>query len=193
MKKVDRSIETNFNTAAAMQKWWPAYEKFTTPKKLKGNPFSFVARWMVHEWLDLSESEQRYFATRFWDDLRLSGFKGFPALFPVLAYFLWHPDTESELFRAIADYIDALKAQKGDRGRRLLVTESLYRYLSEVEAEKRPILSWKEVREKFWPDYQDTNQNFQKFLRERGIPFDPVGEFHRRRVKNRKKNTRSRV
>jgi hypothetical protein len=109
------------------RKWWPAYEKFTTPKKLRRSPFTQVARWIVHEWLDLSESEQGYFAVRFWDDLRSMGFKGFPSLFPCLAYFLWLPDTESELFRAIADYIDALKARNGDRGRRLLVTENLYR------------------------------------------------------------------
>jgi hypothetical protein len=146
----------------------------------------------VHEWFDLSESEQGYFAVRFWDDLRSMGFKGFPSLFPCLAYFLWHPDTESELFRAIADYIDALKARKGDRGRRLLVTENLYHYKYEVEAGKGLILSWRELRDKFWPDYSDCNANWQKLLRERGIPFKPVGQFRvRKRVRKSRNNTRS--
>src|SRR5205823_2030898 len=105
----------------------------------------------------------------------------------------WHPGTEGELFRAIADYIDALKAGKGDRGRRLLVTEKLYRYRDEVETGKRRILSWRELREEFWPDYQDTNENFQGMLRARGIPFKRVGQFRRKHVRKPKKNTCSLV
>jgi hypothetical protein len=173
------------------RKWWPAYVKFTTPKKLRRSPLTQVARWIVHEWLDLSESEQGYFAVRFWEDLRSRGFKGFPSLFPAIAYFLWLPDTEGELFRAIADYIDALKARKGDRGRRLSVTENLYRYKRKVEAGKQLILSWRELRDKFWSDYSDCNANWQKFLRERGIPFKPVGQFRvRKRVRKSRNNTR---
>ena len=87
----------------------------------------------------------------------------------------------SEALRELADYIDVLNAKKGDRGQRLQVTEILYLYAYQVKAIEQPILSWRELRKEFWPNYPDTNANWQKFLRERGIPFNKVGQFRGRK------------
>ena len=167
---------------------------FTTPKKLRGKP-SWL-RICFLQWLKLPEEQKFYWFDGFWRDLCMGNVK-FPLVIPELVHILWRATRQttqgaSEHLRQLADYIDALNAKKGDRGRRLLVTEMLYDYASRVRAMEQPILPWPELREEFWPDYQDSNQNFQKFLRERGIPFKRVGRFHKRnRVRNRKKNTRS--
>jgi hypothetical protein len=106
----------------------------------------------------------------------------FPLIMRELMHVLWRATRQetqgaSEVLGELADYIDALNAKKGDRGQRLLVTEILYHYAYRVKAMEQPILSWRELREEFWPDYPDTNANWQKFLRERGIPFNKVGQF----------------
>ena len=154
---------------------------FTTPKKLRGKP-SWLRSCFL-EWLKLPEEKKFYWADGFWRDLCRNNVK-FPLVMPELMLVLWRATrqatqaaSESEELRALADYIDALNATKGDRGQRLLVTEMLYDYAHRVKAMERPILTWRELRDEFWPDYQDTNANWQKFLRERGIPFKKVGQF----------------
>jgi hypothetical protein len=55
-----------------------------------------------------------------------------------------------------------------------------------------PIPTWRAIWRKHCPDHEDSPQNFQKLLRECGIPFESVGEFRgngRKRVRRRKKNT----
>jgi hypothetical protein len=170
-------------------------ERFATPKKLRDKP-SFL-RTCFLDWLKLSEDKKFYWFDGFWRDLCRNNVK-FPLVMPELMHVLWRATRlatqgASEELRALADYIDALNAKKGDRGRRFLVTEMLYDYAHRVEAMERPISTWRELRDELWPDYQDTGQNFQKFLRERGIPFKPVGQFRvRKRVRKSRKNTRSR-
>ena len=152
---------------------------FTTPKKLRGKP-SWLRSCFLN-WLKLPEEKKFYWADGFWRDLCRNNVK-FPLVMPELMHVLWRATRQatqgaSEELRALANYIDALNAGKGDRGRRLLVTEMLYDYAHRVKAMERPILTWRELRDEFWPDYQDTNANWQKFLRERGIPFKKVGQF----------------
>jgi hypothetical protein len=55
-----------------------------------------------------------------------------------------------------------------------------------------PRPTWRAIWRKHCPDHKDSPQNFQKLLRECGIPFEGVGEFRgngRKRVRKRKKNT----
>jgi hypothetical protein len=170
-------------------------ERFTTPKKLRGKP-SWLRSCFL-DWLKLPEEQKFYWFDGFWRDLCMSNVK-FPLVIPQFMHVLWRATRQetqgaSEHLRELADYIDALNAKKGDRGQRLLVTEVLYAYAGAVKAMKQPKLSWRELRDEVWPDYQDTGQNFQKFLRERAIPFKPVGQFRvRKRVRKPRKNTRSR-
>jgi hypothetical protein len=169
-------------------------KRLSVPEKLRGKPSEL--RTFFLDWLKLPEEQKFYWVDGFWRDLCMGNVK-FPLVIPELMQVLWRTTRQatqgaSEELRELADCIDALNAKKGDRGQRRLVTELLYDYAIRVRANEHPELPWPELREKFWPDYQDTNQNFQKFLRERGIPFKRVGEFRKRnRVRNRKKNTRS--
>jgi hypothetical protein len=170
-------------------------DRFTTPKKLRGKP-TWLRNYFL-DWLKLREDQKFYWSDGFWRDLCRYDVK-FPLVMPELMRILWRATRQatqgaSEELRALADYIDALHAKKGDRGQRLQVTELLYAYAGAVKAMKQPKLSWRELRDQVWPDYQDTGQNFQKFLRERGIPYKPVGQFRvRKRVRKPRKNTRSR-
>jgi hypothetical protein len=158
-------------------------ERFVTPKKLRGKPSCLSSYFLA--WILVPEENKFYWKDGFWRDLCSSNVK-FPLIMPELMRVLWWATRQatqgaSEQLRYLADYIDALNAKKGDRGRRLLVTETLYLYAYQVEAMKQPILTWRELREEFWPDYPDTSANWQKFLRERGIPFNKVGQFRGRK------------
>ena len=170
-------------------------DRFTTPKRLRGKQ-SWLRSCFL-DWLKLREDQKFYWYDGFWRDLCRNDVK-FPLVMPELMRILWRATLQatqgaSEELRALADYIDALHAKKRDRGQRLQVTEVLYAYAGAVQAMKQPKLSWRELRDEVWPDYQDTGQNWQKFLRERGIPFKPVGQFRvRKRVRKPRKNTRSR-
>ena len=152
---------------------------FTTPKKLRGKP-SWLRSCFLN-WLKLPEEKKFYWSDGFWRDLCRSNVK-FPLLMAELMVLLWQATRQathgaSEELRSLADYIDALNETKGDRGRRLLITETLYLYADRVLAGEHRKLNWKELRDEFWPDYQDTDANWQKFLRERDIPFEKVGQF----------------
>src|SRR5205814_7545306 len=94
-------------------------------------------------------------------------------------------ESPSEIFRAIADYIDAFNARKGNRGARILASDKLYVYAEQVMAGGAKKLNWRELMEKFCT-WHETSEDWQKFLRTRGIPFDPVGEFRRRTEHGRK-------
>jgi hypothetical protein len=158
-------------------------ERFITPKKLRGKP-SWLRSCFLG-WLTVPEENKFYWTDGFWRDLCRSNVK-FPLIMPELMHVLWRATRQatqgaSEQLRELADYIDALNAKKGDRGRRLLVTEVLYLYADRVKETEQPILTWRELREEFWPDYPDTSANWQKFLRERGIPFNKVGQFRGRK------------
>jgi hypothetical protein len=158
-------------------------ERFTTPRKLRGKP-SWL-RTCFLDWLKLPEENKFYWYDGFWRDLCRYHVK-FPLVMPELMHVLWRATRQatqgaSEHLRELADYIDALNERKGDRGQRLLVTEMLYVYVHRVKAMEQPILTWRELRDEFWPDYPDTNANWQKFLRERGVLFKKVGQFPRRK------------
>jgi hypothetical protein len=167
-------------------------DHFTTPKKLRGK--SSWLRTCFLAWLKLSEDQKYYWFDGFWRDLCRSDVK-FPLVMPEFMSILWRATRQaaqgaSEELRELADYIDALNAKKGDRGQRLLVTEVLYAYAGAVKAMKQPKLSWRELRDEVWPDYSDTDANWQKFLRQRGIPFKKVGQFRGRKcVPKRGNNT----
>jgi hypothetical protein len=149
---------------------------FTTPRKLRGKAFPQME---ILAWFELSNDDQFFRAQEFLQYHYLNGVR----LSSVIT---------SEQLRWLADYIDALKATKSDRGRRLLVTKKLFDYADQIRDGGGLKLSWQELREKFWPDYPDSNANWQKFLRERGIPFDKVGQFRvRKRVRKSRNNTRS--
>jgi hypothetical protein len=169
-------------------------ERFTTPKKLRGKPSSLRNDFLA--WLKLPEEKKFYWFDGFWRDLCMGNVK-FPLVMPALMHVLWRAtrqDTQraTEHLRMLADYIDALNAKKSDRGQRLLVTEVLYLYARRVEAMEQPTLTWQQLRDEFWPDYPDSNANWQKFLRERRIPFKRVGQFRvRKRVRKSRNNTRS--
>jgi hypothetical protein len=160
---------------------------FTTPKKLRGKPSSLRSEFLT--WLKLSEEKKFYWFDGFWRDLCMGNVK-FPLIMPELMRVLWwatRQDTQgaSEHLRMLADYIDAIHAKKGDRGQRFLFTEMLCDYTRRVKAMEVPILTWRELRDELWPDYQGSNQNFQKMLRERGSPFKEVGQFRvRKRVRS---------
>jgi hypothetical protein len=93
---------------------------------------------------------------------------------------------DAEFFAALTRAIQrAERFKKHDRARikrRLIETDELVRPAD-------PISHWKEILEKHVPDWKDTPQNFQHLLDECGIPFER-GEFRRKRVEKREKNTR---
>jgi hypothetical protein len=166
-------------------KWRPVAKKYQTPRKLRGNKMM----WEVREAIWLIDDYPHYFTPSFWDDLKKKGVD-FPFYLPYLLAELSRKPTE--LLRAIADYIDAYKA----RGSRLEATERLYDYAEQVMSRCAKELNWREIRERYCPDYprdgDGSYRNFQKFLRERGIPFQPVGEFRgkpRKCVRKQKKDT----
>jgi hypothetical protein len=168
--------------------WLEKFEKETrrhvTPRKLRAYApglFDWLREGLM-EWFALTPNDRGYFALTFWRDLRLKGVD-FPPIAAAFLYWLWLG--KSDYFRALADYIDALRAPNGDRGQRFLVTENLLDYKWDVELGRAKRLNWLQLKERFWPTYSDSNANWQKFLRERQIPFDPVGEFRRRGARKR--------
>jgi hypothetical protein len=171
---------------------WPAALKYTTtPRKLRGKDGVFI--WLVRDAIRLSEDYPHYFELTFWLDLQKRGVD-FPFYLPHVLHEL--SCKPSEFLRAIADYIDAYRARKGNRGARLKATEKLYDYAQDVMLHEAKELNWREIRERYCPDYppdgDGSYRNFQKFLRERGIPFQPVGEFRgrpRKCVRKQKKDT----
>ena len=89
------------------------------------------------KWLKFPEEKKFYWSDGFWRDLCMGNVK-FPLVIPELMHILWRATRQttqgaSEQLRQLADYIDALNAKKGDRGRRLLVTEMLYVYAIELK------------------------------------------------------------
>jgi hypothetical protein len=170
-------------------KWRPAAQKYKTPRKLRGKDRS-KRMWLVRDAIRLIEDYPHYFELTFWHDLEKRGVD-FPYYLPFL---LWALSREpSELLRAIADYIDAYKAREGAR---LKATEKLYGYAEQVMSRRAKKLNWREIKERYYPDYprdgDGSYRNFQKFLRERGIPKQDVGEFRgtpRKCVQKQKKDT----
>jgi hypothetical protein len=163
------------------------------PKKLRGKKVGIVAKMILDELLDVSlDGRDRILgATDFWRDLDLRKIPC-PVTETDMLFLLWCGG--SELLRAMADYVEALENTSGDRGVRLIASRKLSLYANNVLENGAKKLNWKELKEKFCP-YFETDQNWQKFLRDRGIPFDPVGVWHgykRRCVQNRKKNTHGR-
>jgi hypothetical protein len=145
--------------------------------------------WAVRDAIGLIADYPHYLTPSFWDDLKKRGVD-FPFYLPTLLASLSRKP--SELLRAIADYIDADKAPAS----RLEATEKLYEYAEQVMSRCAKELNWREIRERYCPDYprdgDGSYRNFQGFLRERGIPFRPVGEFRggrRKCVRKRKKDT----
>jgi hypothetical protein len=170
------------------EKYRPAYQKYTTPLKLrrKDRPLFSLAQ-DAHALLELLEDYPRLLTFTFWDDLKKQRGIDLPISLPLLLWELRR--NPSEVLRIIADYLDALKASRGDRGARLLATEKLYDYAYQVMANGAKKLNWKQLKAKFCTWHED-NENWQKFLRERGIPFKRVGTFRgTEHVRKRGKNT----
>jgi hypothetical protein len=177
--------------------------KFLAPRKHRGKdkdneflspvPNLVAVLRMLLQWYQLSQDDQFYFACASREDLDRAGIElpdGFlepPAETVMRALFYNH----SETFRIIADFIDALNAHKGDRGKRLLASIRLFSYAFAVHAGRAEKLDWRKLKQEFC-GYYEADQNWQKFLRERGIPFKKVGRFHcKKRVQKSRKNTRS--
>jgi hypothetical protein len=101
----------------------------------------------------------------------------------------------SSLFEALignnAEFVQGILEQMGHW---LSERRQLKKRLIEIDEIRHPTgaepTTWKDIWQKYCPDHIDRPQNFQKLLRECGIPFPPVGEFDRKRVQNRRKNTR---
>lgn len=168
-------------------KWRPVAKKYQTPRKLRGKDREMI--WTARDAILLIEDYPHYFELTFWHDLKKRGVD-FPFYLPFLLALLSRKP--SELLRTIADYIDAYKGGRG----RLQATEKLYDYAEQVMSRCAKELNWREIRERYCPDYppdgDGSYRNFQKFLRERGIPFQEVGEFRgrpRKCVRKQKKDT----
>jgi hypothetical protein len=167
-------------------KFRSAYQKYTTPLKLRRKDPRLVSlvRGVL---LELVEDYPHLLMFTFWDNLKQRGILYTPSLLPLLWAELER--NPSEVLRIIADHLDARKASKGDRGARLLATKKLYDYAHEVISNGAKKLNWKQLKRKFCT-YYETNENWQKFLRERGIPFKRVGAFRgTEHVRRRGKNT----
>jgi hypothetical protein len=149
-------------------------DKYRLPRRLRGKDFANAAKMIVDDWLDLPKDDQGYFALTFWRDLRLAGIT-FPGMLGDLNYFLRLG--ASEIFRAVADYIDALKSDRA----LAITTRCLDEYEFDLAASQRPPLTWREIQQRYWPDYKGSPQNFQKFLRQRRIDFKPVGHWRGRK------------
>jgi hypothetical protein len=78
---------------------------------------------------------------------------------------------------------------------KILENSSMRKRVLELKFElaSRPsLLTWKEINQKYFPGYKGSPQNFQKYLREGGIDFKPVGVWRvgKKRVQTPRKNTR---
>ncbi len=153
-------------------KWRSVYQNYTTPQKLRRKDRSLVML-LRAALLELIEDYPQFLTLTFWDDLKQKGIDS-PVLLPLLLRELWRDP--SEVLRTIADFVDAWKAPKGDRGARLQATEKLYDYAYQVMGNGAKKLNWRQLKEKFCTYYEDDG-NWQKFLRKRGIPFKKVGTF----------------
>jgi hypothetical protein len=78
---------------------------------------------------------------------------------------------------------------------KILESYSMRKRVLELKFElaSRPsLLTWKEINQKYFPGYKGSPQNFQKYLREGGIDFKPVGVWRvgKERVQIPRKNIR---
>jgi hypothetical protein len=172
--------------------------KYYLPRKLRGKDFAEFAKNIVDQWLQLPKSDRRSCFERPEIILRVGrvpqagegwGF-GLPAPLADLGFFL--SLGVSEVFRMVADYMDELKSDR----RLAITTQRLEEYDFHLAASRQQPLTWREIQQKYWPDYKGSPQNFQKFLRERGIQFRAVGKWRgesRKCVRQREKNTHPRV
>lgn len=92
-------------------------------------------------------------------------------------------ENNTEFVQGILEQMRRSQSERQELKRRLIE-------IDELRHPTGPLPTWKEIWQKYCPDHIDSAQDFQKLLRECGIPFAPVGEFDRKRVQNRKKNTR---
>jgi hypothetical protein len=197
MKSVSPSV------AAGIKETSEKAIKFLAPRKHRGKdkdneflspvPTLVAVLRMLLQWYQLGQGDRFYFACASREDLTRAGIElpdGFhepPAETVMRALFYNH----SETFRIIADFIDALNAHKGDRGKRLLASIKLFSYAFAVHDGRAEKLSWRKLKQEFC-GYYEADENWQKFLRERGIPFKKVGRFHRKKpVQKSRKYTRS--
>jgi hypothetical protein len=92
---------------------------------------------------------------------------------------------DAEFFEGLAEAMKRAQSER-DKVRKRLIE------MDELVHPTGPKPTWKEIRRKHCPEHKDSPQNFQKLLRDCGIPFESVGEFRgRKRVRKRKKNTHS--
>jgi hypothetical protein len=137
------------------------------PRKLKRNELAGFAQEILEGWFELPMSDRRYYARQFWADPFSKGILA-PDAAKDLTFFLSLGC--SEVFRAIADYIDALKSDK-----RLAIATKVAAMELELAAKRKRPLTWREIQRRFWPEYK--GRNFQKFLKRRGARFLASGKW----------------
>ena len=137
------------------------------PRKLKRNELAGFAQEILEGWFELPMSDRKYFARQFWADLFSKGVQA-PDAAKDLIFFLSLGC--SEVFRAIADYIDALKSDK-----RLAIATKVVAMELELAAKRKPPPTWREIQRRFWPEYR--GRNFQTFLKRRGARFLASGKW----------------
>jgi len=180
-------------------KWVPAFLKYAIPPKLRRRDPWVV--WLLHNFAeDLAKVWPHFLKFRFLEDpvscrcrlvldcpnRRRPLCIDVPGLLPVVWKELERDP--GKVLRIIADFLDALKASKGDRGARFIATQKLFVYARLAAGNAAKKLHWKELKDQFCTYYED-DKNWQKFLRERGIPFEKGRFKGAERVRNRGRNT----
>src|SRR5262249_33296945 len=91
-------------------------------------------------------------------------------------------ENNTEFMRGILEQMRHSLSKRQQIKKRLIETDELRHPTGRV-------LTWKEIWQKYCPDYIDTSENFQHLLRDCGIPFEPAGVFRRQHVRKPERNT----
>jgi hypothetical protein len=141
-----------------VHQYYVAEEKCGVPRRLRRKrPAAMIARQIVLQWLELSEEEK--FA---W--LHCQGHSKAGYVAADLAYRLERGDTD--VLRAVADYVDALKNDKWYE-----LTERLFDYARQNRG--RPVHNAREIKDRFAPHLQMRMSEWNEFLRLRAVPYLP--------------------
>jgi hypothetical protein len=164
-----------FKTAAEFRKWKCDYENAKYGKRLskrEREAFDFV---------------QLVRFTQICDEQSGQSIEDSPwLLLPALFREKWESHSGSPVLRRMFELALTQKILKSYSGNPILLKRH-----PEFKRWALP-LTWKEIRQKHFPDYLGSPQNFQKYLKKARVDFEPAGEWriHRKRVCKRRKNTR---
>jgi len=140
---------------------------FGLPRKLRATRAGQTARQIVLEWLELSEKEKFTLFNVAFGDRRWFRVKGeHPAMFLAGCLLSRMNTGDTDVLRAVADYIDALKYDK-----LLELTERLLEYA--LENRGRPVHTPREIKDQFAPDLDMRSTEWLEFLEARAIPHLP--------------------